>query len=362
MVFSLLLLFLLVLFLNLNTISSANVTSNTVPKVTSVNPVNNSIILRSQTVKVYFNEPIKAGTLSITLKNSAGTTINTKKSISNRTLSIIPSTTLPTGIKYYLVLNSGSVKNLAGKGNSYYSTCFTVSPITLAQMKDGVSRAQNFFDTNLRLPNYVSYGTETISISTFQKIIATQGLKINTQITAPKVTSVNPVNNSIILRSQTVKVYFNQPIKAGTLSITLKNSAGTTINTKKSISNQTLSIIPLTTLPTGIKYYLVLNSGSVKNLAGKGNSYYSTCFTVSPITLAQMKDGVSRAQNFFNTNLRLPNNVSYGTETIPIATFQKIIATQGLKINTQIKDLIVTQITAPTIWIKRKYDNSAKHG
>ena len=290
--------------------------------------------------------------MSITLKNSAGTIISTKNSISNRTLSIIPSTALTQGLNIILVLNSGSVKNLAGNVNSKYSTCFTVSPITLAQMKDGVSRAQNFFNTNLRLPNYVSFGTVTIPTATFQKIIATQGLKINTQITAPKVTTVNPVNNSIILRSQTIKVYFNEPIKTGTLSITLKNSAGTTINTKKSISNRTLSIIPSTTLQTGIKYYLVLNSDSVKNLAGKGNSYYSTCFTVSPITLAQMKDGVSRAQNFFNTNLRLPNYVSFGTETIPTATFQKIIATQGLKINTQIKDLIVTQITAPTNVLK----------
>ena len=353
LLFSLLLLVGIVLVLNLTTSAAVNMTSDSSPpKVTSVNPVNNSIILKSQTIKVIFNEPIKAGTMSITLKNSAGTTISTKKSISNRTLSIVPSTALPTGVKYNLILNAGSVKNLAGNVNSKYSTSFTVSPITLAQMKDGVSRAQNFFNTNLRLPNYVSFGTVTIPTATFQKIIATQGLKINTQITAPKVTTVNPVNNSIILRSQTVKVYFNGPIKAGTLSITLKNSAGTTINTKKSISNRTLSIIPSTTLQTGIKYYLVLNSDSVKNLAGKGNSYYSTCFTVSPITLAQMKDGVSRAQNFFNNNLRLPNCVSYGTEIIPTATFQKIIATQGLKINTQIKDLIVTQVTAPRIGVK----------
>ncbi|WP_048190934.1 CARDB domain-containing protein [Methanobacterium sp. SMA-27] len=209
LVFSLLLLFALVLFLNLSTISSANVTSNTAPKVTSVNPVNNSIILKSQTVKVYFNEPIKAGTLSITLKNSAGTTINTKKSISNRTLSIIPSTTLPTGIKYYLVLNSGSVKNLAGKGNSYYTTRFTVSPITLAQMKDGFSRAQTFFNNNLRLPNYVSFGTKKILIADFQRIIATQGLKINTKIKDLIVTQVTAptkgMNGNTITVPNTVK-------------------------------------------------------------------------------------------------------------------------------------------------------------
>ena len=189
-VFSLLLLVGLVLILNLSTITAANVTSNTAPKVTSVNPVNNSVILKSQTIKVYFNEPIKAGTLSITLKNSAGTTISTKKTISYRTLSIVPLKTLPTGVKYNLILNSGSVKDLKGKGNSYYKTSFTVSHITLAQMKDGLNRAQAFFNNNLRLPNYVSFSTKRIPITTFQKIIATQGLKINTKIKDLIVTNI----------------------------------------------------------------------------------------------------------------------------------------------------------------------------
>ena len=168
----------------------------------------------------------------------------------------------------------------------------------------------------------------------------------------PKVTSVNPVNNSIILKSQTIKVNFNEPIKAGIKSITLKNSAGTAIRTKKSISDRTLSIIPTTALPTGVKYTLILYKGSINDLSRNNNSHYSTSFTVSPITLAQMKDGLSRAQLFYNNNLRLPNYVSYGTKKILIAEFQRIIATQGLKINTKIRDLIVTQVTAPTTGVK----------
>jgi hypothetical protein len=52
---------------------------------------------------------------------------------------------------------------------------------------------------------------------------------------------------------------------------------------------------------------------------------------ISPITLAQMKDGLNRAQKFYNTNNKLPNYVSYGTLKIPIAGFQEIIAFQGKK-------------------------------
>lgn len=169
---------------------------------------------------------------------------------------------------------------------------------------------------------------------------------------SPKVTSVNPVNNSIILKSQTVKVNFNESITAGTNSIILKNRAGTVIKTKNSISYRTLSIIPTIPLATGVRYDLILNTGSIKDLSGTGNSYYSTCFTVSPITLAQMKDGLFRAQTFVNKYLRLPSYVSYGSEKIPIAEFQKIIATQGLNINTKIRDLTVTKVIAPIRGVK----------
>jgi methionine-rich copper-binding protein CopC len=186
---SVLLLLGLALVLNSNTSAAANVTSNAAPTVTSVNPANHSIVLKSPTIKVNFNEPIKAGTNSISLKNSAGKVIKTKNSISSKTLTISPLSALATGVKYNLILNAGSVKDLAGKGNSYYSTSFTVSPITLAQMKDGLSRVQKFYDSNYRLPNYVTYGSTKMSIASFQNIIGTQGLKVKT-------TTVNAVSAS----------------------------------------------------------------------------------------------------------------------------------------------------------------------
>jgi hypothetical protein len=58
----------------------------------------------------------------------------------------------------------------------------------------------------------------------------------------------------------------------------------------------------------------------------------SSTKVVGGLTVTQIKDGYSRTQKFYNTNYRLPNYVSYGTKKIPIATFQKILATQNLKI------------------------------
>jgi transglutaminase-like putative cysteine protease len=55
---------------------------------------------------------------------------------------------------------------------------------------------------------------------------------------------------------------------------------------------------------------------------------------VNGLTIAQLKDGISRAEAFYKKNHRLPAYISYGTRKIPIATFQKNIASQSLKINT----------------------------
>ncbi len=199
---SLLLLFGLALVLNAHTSAAADVTATNVatdqinpvvtaadvtadtadkinPVVTAVNPKNKSIILKSRPIKVTFSETIKAGSNAIELKNGKSI-IPTKNSISGKTLIITPKSPLKTGIKYILILHPNSVTDMSGNGNLGYSSVFTVSPITLAQMKNGQSRTQKFYNTHHRLPHYVNFGKKKITIKNFIKIIATQGLKIKT--------------------------------------------------------------------------------------------------------------------------------------------------------------------------------------
>jgi len=125
-----------------------------------------------------------------------------------------------------------------------------VNGLTLAQMKDGISRAEAFYKKNGRLPNYVSFGTRKIPITTFKKNIATQGLKINT----------------------TTKI--------------------------------------------------------------------------NGLTIAQIKDGIARAEAFYKKNGRLPNYVSFGTKKIPITTFKKNVSTAGLKINTTTTKINTSSVSA----------------
>lgn len=146
------------------------------------------------------------------------------------------------------------------------------------------------------------------------------------------VVSASPVNGAVnVSADKIIKITYNKPIKTGTNWIELKNSSGSLIPITKSIMGNILTIThPL--LSKGVKYTLVLHSGSITDLDGKGMAPYSTSFQVSSLSLAQMKDGLTRAQAFYNTNNRLPSYVSFGTVKIPIGQFLEIIGAYGLKL------------------------------
>ena len=50
--------------------------------------------------------------------------------------------------------------------------------LSLAQITDGLIRAQKFYDLNNRLPNYVSFGTKKVLIANFERILTAKGLKL----------------------------------------------------------------------------------------------------------------------------------------------------------------------------------------
>ena len=100
-----------------------------------------------------------------------------------------------------------------------------------------------------------------LNVSTSAAATATNGTAVHT---GPKVVSVNPANNAIVLKSQTVKVTFNSTIKAQSPWIELKNG-NTVVPTKYSINGSTLSVIPTTTLATGIRYTLSIHTNSISD-------------------------------------------------------------------------------------------------
>ena len=146
------------------------------------------------------------------------------------------------------------------------------------------------------------------------------------------VSSVSPSNGAVyVAANKKITVKYTESVKLANSNIKLKSSTGTSVPITTTVSGNTLTIShPL--LSIGVKYILTVASGTVVSSSGKTLNSYSSSFTVSPLTMAQMKDGISRVQAFQSKNNRLPNYVSFGTKQIPIATFKEIIAAYGLKI------------------------------
>ena len=63
-------------------------------------------------------------------------------------------------------------QNITSKGQ-------LVGGLSLIQINTGLPKVQTFYNTNHRLPNYVTYGTTKIPISQFNQIIAINGSTIN---------------------------------------------------------------------------------------------------------------------------------------------------------------------------------------
>lgn len=80
------------------------------------------------------------------------------------------------------------------------TTKSSVKGLTLAQIKEGLARVQSFYNQNGRLPNYVTYGTKKITIKTFKIYLTKAGLKIKTNpkpINKPDTSSVSALALSL---------------------------------------------------------------------------------------------------------------------------------------------------------------------
>ncbi len=241
-------------------------TDNIAPTVKTVDPTNNAInIAADKAIKVTFNEAIKAGTGWIELTNSNGTLIPSTWSINGNVLTVTANSTLTHGVKYTLLIHTGSVTDTAGNNVKGYVTRFTVDNI------------------------------------------------------APTVKTVDPTNNAAnVAADKAIKITFSESIKAGTRWIELKDNNGTVIPITWSVSGNVLTIKANSTLTHGIKYTLLIHTGSVTDLAGNNVAGYVTRFTVDNIApTVKTVDPTNNAINIaadkaikvtFNETIKTSNN------------------------------------------------------
>jgi hypothetical protein len=116
------------------------------------------------------------------------------------------------------------------------------------------------------------------------------------------------------------------------------SSAASVNQTDINASGKTLATVGMAVNDSTNTYANKNYSNSIKNVTNTTskdiNQAAGSPISVNGLTIAQLKDGISRAEAFYKQYHRLPTYINYGSRHIPIATFQKNIASQGLKIST----------------------------
>ena len=202
----------------------------TSPVVTDSDPnINELNVSRDKVITVIFSEPIKAGTMHVELYNTKTKGLQPiTTSINGNILTINHSKLLAASTKYTIRLYTGSLTDIVN------------NPL----------------------------------------ILCTRSFTTTSDNTAPKAIAGSPARNAVnVPVDATITTTFNEQINEGNMNIELKTSTGTVIPITTSINGNVLTITPTTLLAANTQYTIILNEGSITDLAGNSISLYSRPFT-----------------------------------------------------------------------------------
>ncbi len=306
----------------------------TAPTVSSVDPVNGATgVGLNKSVTVMFSEPVKMGNGWIELQSSNGTLIPVTTSVNGSVLTITPKSALSKGVRYTVLVHTGSVTDLAGNNVAGYVSRFTttndtvpptvksVDPVNGAtgvglnkgvivtfsepvKMGNGAIALQSSNGTLVPVTTSVSGSVLTIT----PKSALVKGVRYTVLVhtgsvtdlagnnvagyvsrfttisdtVPPTVSSVDPVNGAIgVGLNKGVIVTFSEPVKMGNGAIALQSSNGTLVPVTTSVSGSVLTITPKSALVKGVRYTVLVHTGSVTDLAGNNVAGYVSRFTTS---------------------------------------------------------------------------------
>ena len=258
----------------------------TPPIVSTFNPSDAAAgVAVGSDIVLTFSEAIQKGSGSIVIHSGSatGTAVATydaatsgNLSVSGNTLTINPTADLAAGTQYFVTLDAGSIKDLAG--NSYAGT------------------------TTYDFTTVAAPATDTTApiVSTFNPSDAAAGVAVGSNIVLTFSEAVQKGSGSIVIHSSSA---------TGTAVATY--DAATSGNL--SVSGNTLTINPTADLAAGTQYFVTLDAGSIKDLAG--NSYAGTTTYDFTTVAAPAADTTSPTVSTFNPSDAAPG-VAVGSDIV----------------------------------------------
>ena len=291
---------------NFTTAAGADVTA---PTVTSFSPADNSIgVSGTANLVITFSENVQKNSGNIVIKRvSDGLTLETISitsldvTVSGTSVTINPTTTLPSGTAVYVEIESGAIEDLAG--NDYAGiTGSTTWKFTIA-------------DTGA--PSVMSFSPADNSTG----VSVNSNLVINFSENVTAVDGSSPLGNELV-NPQPKKIDIKRSDNNATLETIYTNS-----NRLTGSGTSTITIDPINPLPNETSIYITIESGAFKdasnnNYAGINDSTtwnFTTADTTAP-TLTSLSPANNATNVLLETNLVMTfsENVQAGTGNITI--------------------------------------------
>ena len=276
----------------------------TAPLLTSVSPTDNSTnVARDSNLVLTFSEPVVRGSRNIVIHNSSdGTTTNipvtdSQVTFSGNKVTIDPSNDLAAESNYYVTVEPGAIRDVAG--NDYA----------------GISNRWSFnFTTDAPVDPPPPVDT-----------------------TAPLLTSVLPTDNSTnVARDSNLVLTFSEPVVPGSGNIVIRNSNGTIAQSipvsQVSFSGNQVTINPSTDLAAGSGYYVNIASGVIHDVAGNNYAGISNSTSFNFTTDAPVSGGGGAT----------PTTSLFSASNTPTRTYND---GQQLEVGVQFQSSVAGQIT-----------------
>ncbi len=201
---------------------------------------------------------------------------------------------------------------------------------TISQIKDAAARLKTFIETNKMLPNYVTVGTVQVKNSDFLKLMTASVVQLNSGKTA----SIT-LQNVVAPTSPTGSFTGGNINKAGYIDIANRinayvNANGSALGYATSALGKIhyqymvymyAKILNYHKINGRLPDYVSINP-AVKISISKVNALITTTFSVD-----QIKKAAANVKTYIETNHRLPNYVTMGTQQIKMTDFLRLLLT-----------------------------------
>jgi uncharacterized protein YpmS len=211
------------------------------------------------------------------------------------------------------------------------STPTDPNTVTISQLAIAANTVKTYFESNSRLPNYVTIGSKQISMSQFMYLLASGVVNIN-----------NGSNSAITLKTVDAATSPSGSIKSGNIYkseflsvssnilsyISANGKAPNYLNTSLGNMSFEQSVFMLSKI---MNYYKT--NSRLPNYVSMAASSSGTTPTPTNVTMSQVGSAASTVKSYYESNKALPSSVTISSQSVTMPSFLNLLTTATIQAN-----------------------------